>query len=140
MNEPETIADLLASSQVIAVVGLTDNPSRPAYGVSAYLMRAGYTVVPVGPDAEVLGQTGYPDLPAVPFPVDVVDIFRRADRVLPHVQEAIEIGARGVWLQLGIRNPEAEKLAEQAGLKVVADRCTKIEHADLVAQGRLSAR
>lgn len=123
------IQDILRSSRTIAVVGLTNNPIKPAYGVAAYLMQVGYTVIPVGPHPEVLGLAAYPDLTSVPVPIDLVDIFRRPEKVRPHVEEAIRVGARAVWLQLGIRDPASEQLAEQAGLRVVADRCTKIEHA-----------
>lgn len=128
MNEPATIADILRTARTIAVVGLTTRTWRPAYQVAAYLQRAGYAIVPVGPCPEVLGQPGYPNLRAVPVPIDLVDIFRRSDRVRPHIEEAIEVGARAIWLQIGIRDPDGEQLAEAAGLKVVADRCTMVEH------------
>jgi predicted CoA-binding protein len=137
MNEPTAIAEILRTARTIAVVGLTTRTWRPAYGVAGYLLRVGYTVVPVGPCDEVLGQKGYPDLRSVPVPIDLVDIFRRSDRVRPHVEEAIEVGARAVWLQVGIRDPEAESLAESAGLIVVADRCAMVEHARLAASGAL---
>jgi predicted CoA-binding protein len=137
MNEPAVIAEILRTARTIAVVGLTARTWRPAFGVAAYLQRAGYTIVPVGPSPEVLGQRAYPDLRSVPGRIDLVDIFRRSDRVRPHVEEAIEVGARAVWLQVGIRDPEAERLAEAAGLLVVADRCAMVEHARLVAAGTL---
>lgn len=138
MNDPNEIRDLLLGAQTVAVVGLTDNPSRPAYGVAAYLQRVGYRVIPVGPSSEVLGERSYPDLLSVPVPIDMVDIFRRSDRVLPHVQEAIRVCARAVWLQIGVRNPEAERLAEKAGLILVADRCTKVEHMRLATAGEIT--
>ncbi len=138
MNDPREIQDILREARTIAVVGLTDNPLRPAYGVASYLKRAGYTVIPVGPSPQVLDERAYPDLVFVPVPIDLVDIFRRSDRVLPHVEEAVHVGARAVWLQMGIRNPEAEQLAERAGLIVVADRCTKVEHARLASTGELA--
>jgi predicted CoA-binding protein len=128
MNDPDAIAQILNTSRTIAVVGLTASTWRPAYSVSKYLQKVGYRVVPVGPSPEVLGEQGYPDLRSVPFPIDVVDIFRRSDRVRPHVEEAIAVGARCVWLQMGIRDPEAEAQAEAAGLVVVADLCTMVEH------------
>jgi len=139
MNDPAAIAEILRTARTIAVVGLTSRTWRPAYGVAAYLQRAGYTIVPVGPSPEVLGQLGYPDLRSLPGPIDVVDIFRRSDRVRPHVEEAIEVGARAVWLQVGIRDPQAERLAEAAGLIVVADRCAMVEHACLARTGLLRA-
>jgi predicted CoA-binding protein len=137
MNEPAAIAEILRTARTIAVVGLTTRAWRPAYEVAGYLLRAGYTVIPVGPCPEVLGQKGYPDLHSVPVPIDLVDIFRRSDRVRPHIEEAIEVGARAVWLQVGIRDPEAERLAESAGLIVVADRCAMVEHARLAGSGAL---
>src|ERR687885_1753700 len=108
MNDPAAIAEILGTARTIAVVGLTSRTWRPAYGVSSYLKQAGYRIVPVGPSPEVLGERGYRDLRSVPFPIDLVIIFRRSDRVRPHVEEAIEVGARAVWLQVGIRDPEAE--------------------------------
>jgi uncharacterized protein len=137
MNDPREIADILRTARTIAVVGLTTRTWRPAFGVAGYLLRAGYTVIPVGPCDEVLGQKGYPDLRSVPVPIDLVNIFRRSDRVRPHIEEAIAVGARAVWLQVGIRDPEAERLGEAAGLVVVADRCAMVEHARLVASGGL---
>jgi predicted CoA-binding protein len=89
-----------------------------------------------GHGERLLGERGYPHLRSVPLPIDLVDIFRRSDRVRPHVEEAIEIGARAVWLQVGIRDPEAERMAEAAGLVVVADRCTMVEHARLARAQR----
>jgi predicted CoA-binding protein len=137
MNDPEAIADIFRTARTIAVVGLTARAWRPAYRVASYLQQAGYTIVPVGPSPEVLGQRGYPDLRSVPVPIDLVDIFRRSDRVRPHVEEAIEVGAKAVWLQVGIRDPDAERFAEQAGLIVVADRCAMVDHARLKASGQL---
>ena len=137
INDSSAIATILKTARTIAVVGLTARTWRPAYRVAAYLQEAGYTIIPVGPSPEVLGQRGYPDLRSVPVPIDLVDIFRRSDRVRPHVEEAIEVGARAVWLQVGIRDPEAERLAEAAGLIVVADRCAMVDHARLVAAGQL---
>ncbi len=131
------IARILGTARTIAVVGLSNNPSRPAYGVARYLKAMGYTVIPVGPSPEVLGERSYARLADVPVPIDLVDIFRRVEAIPGHVQEAIDVGARAVWLQLGLRSPEAEGRARDAGLDVVADRCTKIEHARLVARGEL---
>jgi predicted CoA-binding protein len=137
MNDPQEIAELLRAARTIAVVGLTARQWRPAYNVSQYLKEVGYTIVPVGPSPEVLDEKAYPDLRSVRGPIDVVDIFRRSDRVRPHIEEAIEVGARAVWLQIGIRDPEGEAMAEAAGLIVVSNRCTKIEHARLVRAGQL---
>ena len=135
MNDPAEIVEILRTARTIAVVGLTTRTWRPAYRVASYLKDVGYTIVPVGPSPEVLGQRGYPDLRSVPCAIDLVNIFRRSERVRPHVEEAIAVGARAVWLQVGIRDPEAERLAEAAGLRVVADRCVMVEHARLSAHG-----
>lgn len=137
MNDPEEIRQVLTTAKTIAVVGLSDNPMRPAYSIARYLISAGYRVIPVGPDPEVLGQKAYPDLPSVPGHIDLVNIFRRSEHVPPHVLEAIQVGADAVWLQSGIRNPAAERLAEEAGLIVVADRCSMVEHRRLQAVGAL---
>ena len=120
---------LLESARTIAVVGLSDNPLRPSYGVAAAMQRHGYRIVPVNPTLrEALGEQAYPDLASLPFPVDIVDIFRRPEAVGPHVDEAIAVGAKAVWLQLGIRNDEAIERAAAAGLQTVQDRCIKVEH------------
>ena len=129
-NPPDAaIADLLQQARVIAVVGLSDSPSKASYGVAEHMQRHGYTIVPITPKPGViLGEQTYPDLASVPFPIDIVDIFRKPEAVLPHVEEAIAVGAKAVWLQLGIRNDEASQRAADAGLVAVQDRCIKIEH------------
>ncbi len=129
----EQIKDTLQAAKTIAVVGLSDDPSRPSYGVAKYLQDHGYRIVPVSPKGgQMLGEQAYPDLSSVPFDVDIVDVFRRPEAVAPHVDEAIEKGTKMVWLQLGIRNDEAAQKASDAGLEVVQDRCLKIEHMRLV--------
>lgn len=111
-----------------AVVGLSGDPIREAYGVAARLQRGGKRIVPIHPDAhEVLGEPGYPTLDDVPFPVDVVDVFRRSDAAGRHVDEAIRIRARAVWLQLGVLDEAAARRAAAAGLDVVMDRCAAVE-------------
>jgi predicted CoA-binding protein len=111
-----------------AVVGLTGNRARPAYGVARFLQRQGRTVVPINPRAEpVLGEQGYRSLAEVPFGVDVVDIFRRSVQAGAHVDEAVAAGARAVWLQLGVIDEAAADRAELAGLDVIMDRCPAIE-------------
>jgi predicted CoA-binding protein len=101
--------------------------------VAAYLIDAGYTVVPVNPgQSEILGQTCYPDLHDIPVPVDVVNIFRRSEDVLPFVEAAVEIGAGTVWMQQGIVNTDGADLAQQHGLEVVMDRCIKVDHQELL--------
>jgi len=127
------INDILHSTRSIAVVGFSPKENRPSHMVGKYLMNAGFTVYPVNPGvSEILGQVSYPDLASVPGPVDVVDIFRRSEDVLPIVEAAIAIKAKVIWMQQGIVNEEAASLAEKAGLKVVMDRCIKIDHANRV--------
>ncbi len=121
----------MLAAETWAVVGLTGNEWRAAYGVSRFLQQQGRRIVPVNPDAEaVLGEPGYARLADIPFQVDVVDIFRRSDQAGTHVDEAIEIGAGAVWLQLGVIDEEAAARAEAAGLDVVMDTCPKIEWSD----------
>ena len=129
----KTIRKVLRDSKTIAVVGLSPKPHRPSHQVASYLMSAGYTVVPVNPGQDtILGQTCYPNLRAIPGSVDMVDIFRRPEAILPVVEDAIAIGARCIWMQEGIINNEAAEKAEAAGLTVIMDRCTKIDHMNLL--------
>jgi len=128
-----TIRKILKDSSVIAVVGLSPKPHRPSHQVSRYLMEAGYTIIPVNPGQDsILGLPCYPNLRAIPSPVDTVDIFRRQEEVLPIVEDAIAIGAKYIWMQEGIVNEEAAARAETAGLVVVMDRCTMIDHMNLL--------
>ncbi|AVR87476.1 CoA-binding protein [Thauera aromatica] len=129
------IRRLLQDSRNIAVVGLSPKPARPSNEVAHYLRAAGYTILPVNPlHDEVMGERCYPSLHDVPRPIDIVDIFRKPEDVMPIVDEAIAVGARSVWFQLGVIAPEAAARAAAAGLAVVMDRCTKIEHARLLAR------
>lgn len=121
---------ILMQNRTIAVVGLSANWYRPSYFAAKYMLDHGYTVIPVNPAyPEVLGQKCYPSLREVPLKVDIVDCFRRADEIPAITDEAIAIGARVLWMQLGVTNSEAAKMAEAAGLEVVMDRCVKIEYA-----------
>ena len=114
----------------IAMVGLSSNPFRPSHFAAIYLLAEGYDVIPVNPrEAVVLGRTSYPKLAAIPGAIDVVDIFRESAAVPPIVDEAIAVGAKVVWMQLGVINHDAARRAHEAGLEVVMDRCMKIEHA-----------
>lgn len=127
-TEPKTISEVLELG-TWAVVGCSADPSRASHGVATFLRDRGYRVLCVNPNYDqcIEGLPCYPDLRSIEEPVDVVDIFRRSDAVLPHVEEAIDIGAQAVWMQLGVINEVAARRAEQAGLQVVMDRCPKIE-------------
>ena len=123
------IAEILHSSRTIAVVGLSGKRYRPSYGVAEYMQKAGYRIIPVNPyETQVLGEKCYPDLESVPEPVDIVDIFRRAEFVPDIVEGAIRIGAKAVWMQEGVIHEEAARRAAEAGLAVVMDRCILKDH------------
>ena len=123
---------ILSECRTVAMVGLSANWYRPSYFAAKYLQEHGFRVIPVTPRyEEVLGEKCYPSLDAIPVPVDVVDCFRRAEEIPAIAEAAIAIGARVLWMQLGIRNEEAAARAEAAGLEVVQDRCMKIEYARL---------
>jgi uncharacterized protein len=124
---------ILAASRTIAIVGLSANWYRPSYFVAKYLQDHGYRIIPVNPSyREVLGQTCYPSVSAIPGPVDIVDCFRKPGEIVPIAQEAVAKDAKVLWMQLGIRNDAAAKIAADAGLDVVMDRCVKIEHARIL--------
>ena len=136
-NDPRVAERILRSHRRWAIVGCSSDPTRPSHGVSRYLLGQGYEVIPVNPnEQEVHGRTAYPDLRSIPTdargPIEVVDLFRRADAVLPHVDEAIEIGAKAIWMQLGVWNQEAAELASHAGLLVVMNRCPAIDHPAMI--------
>ncbi|MBI2858745.1 MAG: CoA-binding protein [Chloroflexi bacterium] len=125
----DLIEQILKECHTVAVVGLSSSPERASYQVAAYLKSCGYTIVPVNPREEkVLDEKAYPDLSSVPGKIDVVDIFRRPENVLPVIDEAIKVGARAVWMQLGVANREAADRARNAGLSVVMDACMMREH------------
>lgn len=127
-NDPAVVDRLLTVPGRWAVVGLSSNTGRPAYGVSAYVQSLGHEIIPVHPRADTVhGAAGYATLDEVPGQIDVVDLFVNSARVAPLVDQAIELGARAVWLQLGVSDPEAEERARAAGLDVVVDTCPKIE-------------
>ena len=127
-----TLRRLLTQCRRVAVVGLSDKPHRPSHFVGKYLVDHGYEVVPVNPTVpEILGRVSHPDLVSVPGPVDMVDCFRRGEQMPELAREAVRIGAKVLWMQLGVVSHEAREIAEGAGLEVVMDRCTKIEHARL---------
>lgn len=125
-----TIRSILHSARTIAIVGLSPNVLRPSNFVGFYLQRHGYLIVPVNPrESEILCEKVYPSLLDIPFPVDVVDVFRAPDAVPEIAHEAAQIGAKALWLQFGVISPQGAEIAHAAGLDVVMDRCMKIEHA-----------
>jgi predicted CoA-binding protein len=125
----ETIAELLRTSRTIAVVGLSSKKFRPSHGVSEYMQRAGYRMIPVNPyETEVLGEKAYASLDAVPEKVDIVNVFRRSEFVPEIVDLAVRIGARAVWMQEGVAHEQAAEKARGAGLTVIMDRCILKEH------------
>ena len=128
-DDPQVAADILKSYRSWAVVGCSNDPSRPSFGVATFLQGRGYDVVCINPnhDSCIENAPCYPDLLSVEESVEVVDIFRRSELVEPHVEEAIEIGAKAVWMQLGVVNERAAERAAEAGLKVVMDRCPRID-------------
>jgi predicted CoA-binding protein len=129
-QDATTIREILHTSRTVAIVGLSSNVLRASNFVGFYMQRHGYRIVPVNPrETEVLGEHSYPDLKAIPFKVDVVDVFRAPEAVPAIAADAVAIGARALWLQFGVLSPAGAQLAADAGLKVVMDRCLKIEHA-----------
>jgi hypothetical protein len=128
MNDKETINQIL-QMKTIAVVGMSPKPERPSHYVALYLRDHGYKIIPVNPgQREIAGETCYPSLKDIPKPVDVVDVFRRPEHVLSIAEATVEIGAKALWLQDGVINEEATKLAEEAGLLVVMNDCMLRRH------------
>ncbi len=133
-QDPSVITELIRSSKVIAVVGLSPKSDRPSHEVADYLQAHGYQIVPVNPSAtEILGEKSYPSLGDIPFAVDIVDVFRQPDAVPAIAEEAVRVGAKALWLQLGVISEEGAAIAKSAGLKVVMDLCLMVEH---MARGR----
>jgi hypothetical protein len=125
----DAVLELLKKYKTIAVVGLSANPMRPSFGVTEYMQRAGYRIIPVNPnETEVLGEKSYARLEDVPERIEIVNVFRRAEEVAPVVESAIRVGAKVVWMQMGIENEEAAETARAAGLVVIEDACILVEH------------
>ncbi|MBI2846908.1 MAG: CoA-binding protein [Chloroflexi bacterium] len=135
----KNIEEILRQSKTIAVVGLSPKPERDSYRVAIYLKEQGYRIIPVNPNAtEILGERCYPDLSSIPEKVDVVDIFRRSEEVLPIAEEAVKIGAKAIWMQEGVVNEEAYAFAQAKKLDVVMDRCMLKEHQRLTGKQTLT--
>ncbi len=128
-DDQATVIGRMLQARRIAIVGLSDDPYRPSHGVGKYLQSAGYEVIPVNPSyPTVLGLKSYPTLQDIPGEVDVVNVFRRPEHCAEVARQAIAIGAKGIWLQQGITSSEARKLAQEAGVDFVQDRCMKVDH------------
>lgn len=133
----EQIKGILERSTTVAVVGLSDNPERVSFMVSEAMQAKGYTIIPVNPNADtILGQKSYASLKDIPVPVDIVNVFRRSEHTPPVAEEAVAIGAKTLWLQLGIANEEAAAIAAEGGLEVIMDRCIKVEDSILLPGGK----
>lgn len=129
----EEIKQILLSTRTIAAVGLSSNPEKESYAIVEYLQQQGYRILPVNPTAsDILGEKTYPDLESIPDKVDVVQLFRKSEDVPPFVDSAIKIGAKVVWMQVGIENEEAARKAEAAGLTVVMNACMRVVHRMLI--------
>jgi uncharacterized protein len=132
MDDINTLRRILSQNRVIAFVGLSADWFRPSYFAAKYMQEHGYTVIPVNPRyAEILGQKCYPSLRDVPGKIDIVDCFRKSEDIMPISEDAIAIGAKVLWQQLGVKNEAAAAKARAAGLQAVVDRCVKIEHGRL---------
>jgi len=133
INNPNDLRRILQEARVIAVVGYSDKPHRTSYRIGRYLREAGYKVYPVNPSvAEIDGVRSYASLAEVPVPIDIVNVFRRSEFLAEVVEQAIAVGAKAVWAQLGVVDELAAKKAEEAGLSVVMDRCIMVDHGQLV--------
>ena len=132
----EEIRALLKSSRTVAVVGLSDDPRRPSHGVARALQQFGFRIFPVNPnlDGPVLGENPYASIEEIPEQVDIVDVFRRSEKVVPAAQSAVAAGAKVLWLQLGVVNGEASRLAAENSLTVIEDRCIKVDYVSLVGR------
>jgi predicted CoA-binding protein len=135
MNTDEEMRQILTGYKTVASVGLSTNPAKESYGIVQYLISQGYDIIPVNPTAdEILGIKAYPDLLSIPSQVDVVQVFRKPEDVPPVVEQAIQIGAKVVWMQVGVISPQGAAMARAAGLQVVMDHCMREEHRALVGQ------
>ncbi|PTQ55761.1 MAG: Succinyl-CoA synthetase [Candidatus Carbobacillus altaicus] len=132
-HDEQAIKRLLETSKRIAVVGLSDKPERDSYRVAEYLLKAGYEIIPVNPRLSTwLGQKAVARLEDIEGPVDIVDVFRRGEETPPIAEKAVAIGAKALWLQLGIHNDETVRIAQEGGVNIVTNRCIKVEHSRLL--------
>ena len=132
MSTIAQLRQILKNSHTIAVVGLSADWWRPSFFAAKYMQERGFRIIPVNPKyTEILGEKCYPDLQSIPHPVDIVDVFRKSADCAPIAQAAVAIGAKTLWLQIGVENEEARQIAEAAKLSVVMNRCVKIEYARL---------
>ena len=139
MNNDKEMKEILLSIKTIASVGLSSSDEKESYWIVLYLKEQGYRIIPVNPKAtEILGEKVYPDLESIPDKVDVVQVFRKSEDVMPVVESAIKIGAKVVWMQEGIVNEEAAKKAREAGLQVVMDACMRATHRRLIGPKPMS--
>ena len=133
LEDDRQIESLLRKTKTIAIIGASPKPWRDSGSIAQFLVAKGYTVYPVNPAyQEVLGMKCYPTIKSIGSKIDIVDIFRKPEEVLPIIEEAISIGAKSIWMQLGVINEEAAKRAEEGGLRVVMDRCIAVEHRRLI--------
>ncbi|MDX5364567.1 MAG: CoA-binding protein [Pseudazoarcus pumilus] len=132
LQNDQQLRELLRSTRRIAVVGMSDKPDRPSHYVAQFMRERGFTIIPVNPQCtEIDGLKCYPSLRDIPGPIDMVNVFRRPDDIPPIARDAVAIGAKSLWIQLGLVSAEAEAVAEAAGLAVVMDQCIKVEYARL---------
>lgn len=132
LNTDQQLHALLQRTRTIAVVGMSDKPDRPSHYVAQFMRKHGYTIIPVNPQCtEIDGLTCYASLRDIPVPVDMVNVFRRPDDIPPIAEDAVAIGAKSLWIQLGLVSDEAARIAEAGGLDVVMDLCVKVEYARL---------
>ncbi|MVO99276.1 CoA-binding protein [Paenibacillus lutrae] len=132
----ERIKEILANAGAIAVVGLSDNPDRVSHMVAAAMQARGYRIIPVNPNADrILGEKCYASLDDIPEEIDLVNVFRRSETVVPIAEDAVRKGAKVFWLQQGVYNEEAASICRQGGLEVIMDRCIKVEDAVLNPRG-----
>jgi predicted CoA-binding protein len=132
ITEDAEIKKILEDAKYIAVLGLSPKPNRDSYRVASYLKDQGYRILPVRPaQKEILGEKAYSSLDDIKESVDIVDVFRSADQIMPHAEEAVRLGPKVFWMQLGIENQEAAKLLTEAGIDVIMNRCIKVDHGKL---------